>query len=281
LERLERGRCTLPRYFWRPVESHASGPVTGAWIKWDVTMAQRPQKAPDKDTVEEDRVLLSACFEHRRDAWDRFVERFTRLVYSVVHETLRRHGARTDDDEVDDLFHTVFLALYDHNYRKLRQWNSGCSLASWIRFVAMSVVVDALRRRRPTVSLDADTGKGEGTVADRLETPQASSMETLELAERAVAVRRALAALPAPDRELLELLFDDELAPGSVAERLEIRPGALYTRKNRALARLRDLIVGQTPEFFDLGSGEVTASRSSRGRTGANEATRVPQGRPE
>jgi DNA-directed RNA polymerase specialized sigma24 family protein len=55
---------------------------------------------------------------------------------------------------------------------------------------------------------------------------------------------RALEQLAPADRELVRLLFVENLAPGGVAERLGVAPGVLYTRKNRALERLRAAFLG-------------------------------------
>lgn len=239
--------------------------------------AERPQAG-------DDRALMKRCFAHERSAWDAFVHRFARLIYSVVHATLRRHGGGRDEDLVDELFHATFLALYDHNYRKLRQWNERCSLASWIRLVTSSVVVDQLRRRRPTSSIDT-AGTDAGPVPDYLVDPARPPFELLAEAERAMRVRLALRALAPADRELLLLLFRDERAPAEVAELLEIKPGALYTRKNRALQRLREALErlpeGATEAGAEGLEREISAARPSLGSNGRARPPDAPTGRTE
>jgi RNA polymerase sigma-70 factor (ECF subfamily) len=218
----------------------------------------------------EDRALVERCFAHERRAWTTFVERFSRLIYSVVHETMRRHGASRDADEVDELFHTTFLALYDHNYRRLRQWSGRCSLASWVRLVTSSVVVDQLRRRRNTTPIDTGGGSLDGPLPDYLVDDARPTVEILMDAERAMRLRVALKALSPADRELLLLLYRDERTPGDVAALLDVRPGALYTRKNRALQRLREAVEGLPDDVGErLGplDGEIAGTRASLGAT--------------
>ncbi len=186
--------------------------------------------------------LLGRRLAHDRKAWNELVERYSRLIYGVIYETLRRHDADAPDDLSEELFHQTFLALYDRNYRKLRQWSGRCSLASWIRLITSSLVVDQLRRRRPASSLDE---RGDALpLPDALVDDSRAAERKIEALEQAHEVRAALRLLHAADRELLLLLFRDELKPGKVAAALKITPGALYTRKNRALGRLREAVVG-------------------------------------
>ncbi len=182
--------------------------------------------------------LLERCLAHDRDAWDAFVERFGPLAYSVIHHTLRRYSVMPGHGLVDDLFGAAFLALYDADYRKLRQWKGSCSLASWIRLVVASSVVDQLRRGRPeqpTADIEQLRDRAEA-----LEAPDAQDL--LSRASDIARVRRALARLGRRDRELLSALYVDEVPPGALAARLGIQSGALYTRKNRALGRLRAVL---------------------------------------
>ncbi len=64
--------------------------------------------------------------------------------------------------------------------------------------------------------------------------------EALVRAVELAALTEALMTLVESDRALLEALYVDERTPAEVAASLGIAPGTLYTRKNRALERLRD-----------------------------------------
>jgi RNA polymerase sigma-70 factor (ECF subfamily) len=87
----------------------------------------------------------------------------------------------------------------------------------------------ATRERRALATVAADSSERDAA-------PDALSR--LVSAERQTAVRRALAALDPPDRELLEALYREELPAADLAARLGIDPGALRVRKHRALKRL-------------------------------------------
>ena len=205
--------------------------------------ARGKSRQPHADT---DEALVARCLEHDRDAWAAFVDRFARLIYGVVHETLRRHGVVAEPDLADELFGGVFLALYERNYRKLRQWRGGCSVASWIRLVTASHAVDHLRRCRPCVPVPPD--EAELLVARAGPQPDDDALALLGRVERLTEVRRALTTLGPSDRELLLRLFRDDEAPADIEATMNIRPGALYTRKNRALARLQAALASMDAE---------------------------------
>jgi RNA polymerase sigma factor (sigma-70 family) len=202
----------------------------------DSSMVRPPAAAGADDA------LVQACLAREPGAWEQLHERFSRLIYSVVHGTLRRHGQALEADRVEDLFGDAFLALAEHGGRRLGQWSGRCSLASWVRLVTASVVVDALRRSRPTSPWPQDEDP-DGAPLSPTPGEEPEAMTLLAQADRIAAVRAALSELREPDRELLVRLFHRDESAEAVAAALAIRPGALYTRKCRALARLRELLV--------------------------------------
>ncbi len=184
--------------------------------------------------IEADRDALVAVLAGDRCAREAFVERFARLVFAVVGRTLVHQRRRRDDDWVDDGFGEVFLALFDRDARRLRQWTGKCSLATWVRLVATSVTIDRLRREARVLGEADPEGLAEAlTIGPHVE-------EALVRAVELAALTEALMTLVESDRALLEALYVDERTPAEVAASLGIAPGTLYTRKNRALERLRD-----------------------------------------
>lgn len=157
-----------------------------------------------------------------------FVDRFAPLVYSVLA------NSGVDEKRLEDLFAAVFVALFDRDARRLRLWNGRCALASWIRLVTSSVLIDQVRRDRAERFVEFASDWLDEVAADE---PQA--IERLAHMEDLARVSRALAALSESDRGLVKALCCDEREPGDVARELGIALGALYTRKNRAIERLR------------------------------------------
>lgn len=194
-------------------------------------MARR--EVTEASEIEADRAVVAAVLSGDRQAREAFVERFARLVFAVVGRTAAHQRRRLDDDWIDEGFGEVFVALFDRDARRLRQWTGKCSLATWVRLVTTSVTLDRLRRGAREAVSDQEGEVEPLSVGPGVE-------EVLVRAAELAAVTKALATLAPSDRQLLEALYVEEHTPGEVAARLGIAAGALYTRKNRALERLRE-----------------------------------------
>ena len=97
-----------------------------------------------KSTVGEDRALLSRCFSGDREAEETLVRQYSNLVYSAVQRTLMMRHVPYNSQDLEDLHNTIFLRLFEAQGKKLRQYQgkNGCSLATWIRTVAVRTVLE-------------------------------------------------------------------------------------------------------------------------------------------
>jgi len=176
----------------------------------------------------------------------RFVETYARLVYAAIERTQRRLGAKRDEDLAEDLFAAVFVAMFDDDARRLRQWHGRCSFETWLTVIASSVVRDQLRsERRFEARLDRTVHDVE-----RVAQPDCAYVfeTTHDRDDHLVRLRAALRELSEADGRLIEELFLAERSPIEVARELGLTMGALYTRKSRALERLRVALARQEHE---------------------------------
>lgn len=202
------------------------------------------------------------------------MERHARLVYAALSRALVAAGLgaeRSRAELIEDLFAASFVAMFEDDARRLRLWDGRCSRESWVSLIAASVARDHLRaerRREKRLVRDADLQ----AMADLTEIVD-------DREEKATARRRlglALEALAEPDRALLTALVLEERAPGEVASTLGIAAGALYTRKSRALGRLRaafDRVVAFEESGRAAGkeSGRVASNEPGASATGARQ----------
>jgi len=190
----------------------------------------------------DDAQLLRGCLEGRREAWDDLVDRYSPYIYFLVHATLRKHSHRYDDDAVEEIHNSVFLAILEDDMRRLRAFrgDNGCSLRSWLRVITIHRTIDYLKALRPMTSLDAEDSEGLRLV-DAIPADEPSAEEWLQRAEEPQAaelIGKAVADLSPADGSLYELFFVQGLDSRAVAEALGISAGAVYTRKCRMLDRM-------------------------------------------
>lgn len=187
------------------------------------------------------------------------------LVASLVAGDEGAIGALYDR-HADAIFRAAFRLLGDRGQAEdvlqetmLALWNraetydaSVASLAAWLLTIARNRAVDRLRaraRRPVSMLLSAAAGAAtDDTAIDRLvaggelvgvAAARPDPASAAEASWLAGAVRDALAAIPDPERQALELAYYHDLSQSEIAARLGWPLGTVKTRTRRALARLR------------------------------------------
>lgn len=132
---------------------------------------------------------------------------------------------RGDVATADDLTQEVFLRLR----RSLGDLRDAEALGGWVMRIARSVLIDHLRRRTPTTTID-------GVEPLQADIP---GEDPGDLAMLATWLRGQLDALPAHEADALRLTDVDGLTMSQAATRLGIGLPALKQRVRRGRARLR------------------------------------------
>lgn len=191
-------------------------------------------------SLKEDRDLLSRCFSGDGEAAENLVRRFSNLVYHAVQHTLIVKHVSFNKEDLEDFHNTVFLRLFDHGCKKLKQYQgkNGCSLATWINLITVRTVLDHLRkkgvdsiaRRDTKITLDEVYGlKGD----------ECDGLALLERAEKEQLLREGMQNLPPRDRLFMKLHFDQGLSVAEVAAAMQVSVENVYTIKHRAIQRLK------------------------------------------
>ncbi len=122
-------------------------------------------------------------------------------------------------------------------WQRRETFHDGAAVRPWIFTIATNLARNRLRwwRRRPSVSLEEWS---ETTLLRQGFEVQGGAVE-LERAERAVAVREAVAVLPVELREALVLFEYEELAQAEIATVLGCSVKAVESRVARAREKLR------------------------------------------
>ena len=120
---------------------------------------------------------------------------------------------------VEDAEDVVQEAVVE-GFRQVRRFRGEASIGTWLGRIVIRKAVRASKRRRPSREVDAS---------------EAGSDE----AER-IAVRNAVARLPAKLRAPVVLRFYEGLDGNEIAELLDRKPSTVWTRLYRGLKRLRE-----------------------------------------
>ncbi|MCM8796830.1 MAG: sigma-70 family RNA polymerase sigma factor [Candidatus Omnitrophica bacterium] len=185
--------------------------------------------------------FVQRCVNGDRAALEEFLERYSRLIYNYIHSTLRLEGRVIADDVVAELFQELFCLLIKDNCYKLSTFKgkNGCSLASWLRQVAINFTIDYLRKNKTLVSLDEETEDG-GDLKEVIPDDDISIRDLLSHKEKIVSLYECIEILELDEKYFLELHFNRGLKLEELRLLLNLSRGAIDMQKSRIIHKLRD-----------------------------------------
>jgi RNA polymerase sigma factor (sigma-70 family) len=185
-----------------------------------------PAAVPGAPAVGSDEDLLAGLAAGRIEALDALYERYKTMAYGIAR---RITG---DDSLAEDVVQDAFLGAW----RSADRYVAGRgSVKTWLLAIVHHRAIDAIRRRKPASELPEE--------ADGSRTPGPLMVPDVwgEVSGRldADAVRAALAALPALQRQALELAYFGGLSQTEMADRLGVPLGTVKSRVRLALVSMR------------------------------------------
>jgi RNA polymerase sigma-70 factor, ECF subfamily len=164
----------------------------------------------------------------------------------ALNDLMERHAPRLfnylfrclhSEDDAADAAQETFVRVYQNRAK----FDSRQKFSTWLYAIASNLVKDRYRwrSRHPQVSLDAGNDTTETGFHEAMPGEGPSPRETLELSERAEAVRSAIVALPEELRIPLILSEYEELSHGEIGAVLNCSAKAVETRIYRARKQLR------------------------------------------
>ena len=163
--------------------------------------------------------LSDALLNGDRAAWEGFVRRYGGLIVAAVRGIAPTHG------DVEDLTQEVFVRLCKDNFRLLRGYDPArAGLSTWLTIVARSTGRDAMRRRR------ADSIPIEAVPEAQLAVDPVEPVHKLKLPEALLSPRQ---------REILAMLYDQDMDVSEIARALSIDPQTVRSAHHKAMLKLR------------------------------------------
>ena len=174
--------------------------------------------------------LVRCAADGDRMAWERLVEQFHRLIWSITAEF------KLVESDAADVAQTTWLRLLEH----IDRIEYPDRVGSWLAATARNQCLRTLAARKRVVLSDDDIELGSAQVHG----PEID--ERLLADERDQTVRDAMSRLPRRWQRLLEMLMaDPPVSYADISDELELPIGSIGPTRGRCLARLRVLL--QTP----------------------------------
>lgn len=193
----------------------------------------------------DDSNLIGRCLSNEAPgAWEEFVTLYSKLIWRSIHKIFMRYQFQYNQEDTEDLFHTVFLSLIEDDFRKLRQFQgeNNCSLSTWLSVVTVRLAIDFMRRDKSRFHLETAELEGEDRLWEMLPDSMRPTDATLEDRQLLNQVRSFLDSMSPRDKLLGNLLFIRGYTSEEAAEVLGLPVASVYSRKNRIAEKIRKYI---------------------------------------
>ena len=191
--------------------------------------SSRPPGEGDADATaeaREDRELMERVQGGDEAALGTLMQRWELPVKALIGRIVLNAG------EAEELAQETFVRVWQQR----EKFRAGAAFRPWVFSIAVNLARNRLRwwRRRPNISLEE-----WNETPDHGGSANPGGAEPLERAERAIAVRDAIAALPLELREAIVLFEYEQLSHAEIAVAVGATPKAVETRIYRAREKLR------------------------------------------
>jgi len=149
-----------------------------------------------------------------------------------------------DEAAAEDVAQEAFIRAY----RQMASFRHGEPFRPWLLRIVTNLALNEVRsRRRRSGVLARFSVLSNGNV----DPPQTS----VEAADEASLLLRAINELPEDDRVVLHLRYYLELSEREIAVAIDRPPGTVKSRLHRAGKRLRELVETKYPQLMERGDG--------------------------
>jgi len=179
------------------------------------------------DFSENSSSILQKALAGDRQAWD---DLFTNLWPVVVGVVANRVKAFGGDSLVEDIAQNVFVRLLENDARRLSLFNpDGGALEAYVAKVAFNCSIDYLRSNgKHLAAIDISS-------LPELISETDTSLPMLEAWEMSA----ALNSLTPREREVIVLLFKQNISVAAAASRMRVTPDTVRSEKSHALKKLK------------------------------------------
>jgi RNA polymerase sigma-70 factor (ECF subfamily) len=185
---------------------------------------------------EQDRSDMAQLAAGHDPALDHLMSRHAERLFHYLLRILQ------NETEASDLAQEAFVRVYQNRAK----FKAAHKFSTWLYAIATNLSRDVhrYRARHPQLSLDAEQQESGSEFREILPDVKPGPDESLDSAERADAVRQAVAALPEEMRTPLVLFTYEDKSHAEIAEILNCSPKAVEMRLYHARNQLRDRLQG-------------------------------------
>ncbi|MGA1824299.1 MAG: RNA polymerase sigma factor, partial [bacterium] len=169
--------------------------------------------------------FLDDIVKRDKKAWDLFVEKYGNIIYSYINRTLKRYHYSFQNDEIEEIFDRIFVALLDRECRRLRNFRgeNERSFVAYLREISFHLTIDFLREQKSFVDLE----EIQYRIADD------DKYRKIEIKDLKKLINELKEGLSDRHHYLFKLIYEEDLSLSNVAEIMALKINAVHQLKFR------------------------------------------------
>ncbi len=197
--------------------------------------------------------FVKKCIQADNLAWKEFLQKYSRLIYSYIHNSVRIKGYVCEPAIFEEIFNEILSSLVKDNFRKLKSYRgkNNATLASWLRQVTINYCLAYFRKKKPCmVSIDEPNNEGL-FLSEVIPYRNLSAAEELINKEKHERLTECIQMLELDDKLILEMTLRWQQSLEELKDLFGISRGAMDMRHSRLIQRLRDCFKEKGFEFIE------------------------------
>lgn len=187
-----------------------------------------------------DSELIKRCLsDGDRAAWEAFVRRYSRLIWNYIRKTFHSYSFQYTEEDVEDIYSTLFLSLVEDDFKKLRQFRgeNSCAVSTWLTVVTVRLTIDYMRKDKRHHILKSD--HEDRDIWESIPDTKYRPDKLIEEKQKSESLKISMAALSTRDEMIYNLLYNKGFSPEETAETLGLSVSAVYSRKHRIIEKIK------------------------------------------
>lgn len=189
------------------------------------------------DVIAGDLKLAQRLLRRESAAWQEFIQRFEKLIYSRVLATCHELGSQPQVDVIEDCCCEVMSQLFANDLAALRQFQGRSRLSTWLsvvtRRISMRFLLKSLKTAQRTQPPDSQF--------DLQTFPAPESKVTADKEEEKL-LKQCLHELSDTDRQALLLQTQKKMSYKEIGRELGIAANSVGAKLDRARKKLKKLV---------------------------------------
>ncbi|MGA1866949.1 MAG: RNA polymerase sigma factor [bacterium] len=174
--------------------------------------------------------FLDDIINQDKKAWDQFVEKYGNIIYSYINRTLKRYHYSFQNDEIEEIFDRIFVALLDRDCRRLRNFRgeNERSFVAYLREISFHLTIDFLREQKSFVDLE----EIQYRISDD------NKFKKIETKDLKKLINELKDGLSERHHYLFRLIYEEDLSLSNIAEIMALKINAVHQLKFRMVNNL-------------------------------------------